>query len=126
MNLENRSGQLETCPFWKRFFMCALLSGEDSLAYVEYRASLGVLRAPDVEAPMRMEPQESPCELSESVDVRNVIVINLETLSLFLKMHLYNQRRQGIFKLTISIELLSLRLFMSIIFYRIADTKSLS
>ena len=30
----------------------------------------------------------SPCELSESVGVRNFIVINLETLTLFLKMHL--------------------------------------
>ena len=30
----------------------------------------------------------SPCELSESVGVSNVIVINLETLTLFLKVHL--------------------------------------
>ena len=31
---------------------------------------------------------QSPCELSESVSVSNFIVINLETLTLFLKMHL--------------------------------------
>ena len=30
----------------------------------------------------------SPCELSESVGVSSVIVINLETLTLFLKVHL--------------------------------------
>ena len=35
-------------------------------------------------------------------------------------------RRQGIFKLAISIELLSLRLFASIVLYRIAATKALS
>ena len=31
----------------------------------------------------------SPCELGESVGVSNFIVINLKTLSLFLKMHIY-------------------------------------
>ena len=31
----------------------------------------------------------SPCELGESVGVSNFIVVNLKTLTLFLKMHIY-------------------------------------
>ena len=68
----------------------------------------------------------SPFDFREHADVRNLLMSILETLTLFLKMHPKTQRAQGISKLTIFLNLLSLRLSMRILFYRLDAAKSLS